>query len=55
MHPQRGFKALTKHLPKDYEKVEGKLVLAASSRSAQAKSQLVEVLVESFILPPKRQ
>ena len=54
VNPQRGTKALTRHLHKDHE-AERKLVLAVSSRSAQTKSQRAEELVESFILSKKLQ
>ena len=49
VHPQRGTKALVRHLHNDHE-TEGKLVLDACSKSAQAKRQRVEALVEVFIL-----
>ena len=54
VNPQRGTKALTRHLHKDHE-AERKLVLAAGIRSAQTKSQRAEKVVESFILSKKLQ
>ena len=54
VHPQHGTKALIRHLHKDHE-AEWKLVLAASHRSVQAKSQRAEALVEAFILSKKLQ
>ena len=49
VHPQHGTKALIRHLHKDH-KVEWKLILATTSRSAQAKSQRAEALIEACIL-----
>ena len=51
-YSSHGTKALIKHVLKDHE-VEGKLVLAASSRSAQAKSQRAEAFVEACIQSQK--
>ena len=47
MHPQRGTKPLIRYAHKDHE-AEWELVFAAKSRSAQAKSQRAEALVEAF-------
>ena len=52
VHPQRETQALIRRLHKDHE-AERKLVLGASSRSAQAKSQRAEALVEAFTLQKK--
>ena len=52
VHPQRGTKPLIRHLRKDH-KAEWKLVLAASNKLAQAKSQRAETLVEAFTLSEK--
>ena len=48
-HRQRGTKALIRYFHKDHNE-EWKLVIAASSRSAQAKSQRAEALVDAFTL-----
>ena len=52
MHPQRGTKALIRHVHNHHE-AEWKLLLAASSRST--KSQRAETLVEAFTLSKKIQ
>lgn len=46
LHARNGTKALVRRLQKDHE-TKWKLILAASSRSAQGKSQRVEALVEA--------
>ena len=52
VHPQHGTKALIRYLHKNHE-AELKLVLAASNRSAQAKSQRAVALVEAFFRSKK--
>ena len=54
LYPQRSTKALIRQLYK-YHEAEWKLVLAASSSSAQAESQRAEALVEAFTLSKKLQ
>ena len=49
VHPQRATKALTRLLHRGHD-AERKLILAASSRSAQAKSQRAEARAEAFTL-----
>ena len=54
VYPQRGTKALIGHLRKGRE-AKWKLVVAASSRSAQAKSQRTEALIEASAVSKKVQ